>query len=99
MEQRTMSYEEQEAARRERLAEVGTLSPCPMCQTPRCLRTDYVRCNRCGVNWLDGEDLGRNPRSERWEKLLASLGAPSIRSTGISRTAPDGSASSAIENK
>lgn len=41
--------------RQERLNELGAEPPCPFCQTPRVTRSDYIRCNRCGVNWLDGE--------------------------------------------
>jgi hypothetical protein len=48
----TMTFEQQEAARRERLAEVGTEPPCPFCQRSRATRSDYIRCNRCGINWL-----------------------------------------------
>ena len=80
MEQRTMTYEEQEAARKERLAEVGTLPGCPLCGAARVARSDYVRCNGCGVNWMDGENLDRDPRAERWEKVLAS--ARSMKGTG-----------------
>ncbi len=61
----TMTYEEQEAARQERLSEVGTMPPCPFCHTPRVQRSDYIRCNPCGTNWLQGEDLSRDPRLTR----------------------------------
>lgn len=50
-----LTYEEQEANRLYRLNEVGTLRPCPFCLTQRVQRSDYVRCNPCGVNWLDEE--------------------------------------------
>ena len=50
-----LSYEEQEALREMRRNEPGALSPCPFCQTPRVQRSDYVRCNLCGINWLDEE--------------------------------------------
>lgn len=42
----------------ERIAEImtgGDLAPCPFCKVPRVRRTDYVRCCRCGINWLDQE--------------------------------------------
>lgn len=42
----------------ERIAEImtgGDLAPCPFCGVPRVRRTDYVRCCRCGINWLDQE--------------------------------------------
>lgn len=29
--------------------------PCPFCQMPRSQRSDYIRCQPCGVNWLAGE--------------------------------------------
>ena len=37
--------------------------PCPFCGLPRCLRSSYVRCQRCGVNWWEGTDLTRNPHA------------------------------------
>lgn len=48
-------HEQQEAERRERLSEVGTEPNCPFCQRPRVSRSDYIRCNHCGVNWLEEE--------------------------------------------
>jgi ribosomal protein L37AE/L43A len=50
-----LSYEEQEANRLERINELGTEPPCPFCKRPRVERTDYIRCNPCGVNWLNEE--------------------------------------------
>jgi len=50
-----LTYQEQEANRQERMNEPGTLSPCPFCQRPRVQRSDYIRCNPCGINWLDEE--------------------------------------------
>jgi hypothetical protein len=61
----TMSFAHQEEARQERLAEAGTMPPCPFCLKPRVQRSDYVRCNPCGTNWLRGEDLIRDPRLSR----------------------------------
>lgn len=49
----------------------GTLEPCPFCKTPRNQRSDYIRCRPCGLNWLEGEDLNRDPRLTRkplWAK-------------------------------
>jgi hypothetical protein len=65
-----LTYEEQEACRRENLAEVGTMPPCPFCQRPRAVRSDYIRCNRCGINWVKDEShlpnyLNRNPAAAR----------------------------------
>ena len=48
--------------RKDRLNEVGTEPPCPHCQRPRVKRSDYIRCNPCGANWMDGEDIFRNPQ-------------------------------------
>lgn len=61
----TMTFDQQEAARRERLSEVGTEPPCPFCQKPRVKRSDYIRCNPCGTNWLQGENIFKDPRASR----------------------------------
>jgi hypothetical protein len=61
------------AARKALLNERGTEPPCPLCQRPRVRRSDYIRCNPCGTNWLDGEDLSKDPRIERHTQLIASL--------------------------
>ncbi len=50
--------------------EPGTEPNCPWCGVPRVRRSDYVRCNPCGVNWLDSEMhlpnyLNRNPAAAR----------------------------------
>ena len=55
MEIRTLTFEEQELNRKERLNEVGTEPPCPWCGKPRVLRGDYVRCNQHITNWLASE--------------------------------------------
>lgn len=67
-----LTYEEQESERRERLNEKGTMPPCPFCHRPRVARSDYIRCNPCGINWLVEEShlrdyLNRNPSSARDE--------------------------------
>jgi ribosomal protein L37AE/L43A len=49
----------------ERKAEVGDQPDCPFCGTARLKRTDYIRCGKCGVNWMDGEDLSCDPRESR----------------------------------
>jgi hypothetical protein len=46
--------------------------PCPMCRRPRSQRSDYVRCTLCATNWMDGEDLNKNPKSERFKKMVES---------------------------
>src|ERR1700687_5287938 len=59
-----------EEFRRTLAMEVGTAPDCPFCQRPRVRRGDYIRCNPCGVNWLDQEMhlpsyLNRNPAAAR----------------------------------
>jgi hypothetical protein len=51
----------------------GTEPPCPFCKLPRVRRSDYVRCPRCLINWIDGldPDLDHDPRSERMRRMLA----------------------------
>lgn len=76
-----LTYEEQEAARMERLSEAGTEPPCPFCQRPRVSRTDYIRCNPCGTNWLDGEMhlpdyLNVDPRVARQKAARMAKGMP-----------------------
>jgi len=48
----------------------GGLSECPFCGVPRSKRSDYVRCSRCGINWLEGEDLGKHPKIDRFLKVV-----------------------------
>lgn len=60
------------STREERLAEVGTEPDCPFCHLPRVLRSSYIRCNECGINWLAEEMqlpdyLNRDPRVCRSE--------------------------------
>jgi hypothetical protein len=50
-----LTIEEAEANRQDRLNEPGTEPLCPFCRKPRVLRSDYIRCNPCGVNWLAEE--------------------------------------------
>lgn len=62
-------------SRDHRLAEVGTEPECPLCGRPRVTRSCYIRCNPCGVNWLDEEMhlpnyLQRDPRVVRREAAL-----------------------------
>jgi len=52
--------------------------PCPMCGRPRSQRSDYVRCTPCAANWLNGEDLTKDPRLSR-EPYLSS-----VRNRGMS---------------
>ncbi len=55
---------------REEVAVGGAESPCPFCELPRCRRSDYLRCSRCGINWLVGENTSKDPRTERQRKML-----------------------------
>ena len=76
-----LTYEQQEANRQDRLNEVGTEPPCPFCQRPRVLRSDYIRCNPCGVNWLNEEMnlpnyLNRDPRVSRVEAARMGKSVP-----------------------
>jgi hypothetical protein len=50
--------------------------PCPLCGRPRSQRSEYVRCTPCATNWMDGEDLGKDPRIDRFNQIRRS-GAPS----------------------
>ena len=49
--------------REQRLNEPGDQPPCPLCGTPRVLRSTYIRCNRDGVNWGMDEDWSRHPNN------------------------------------
>jgi hypothetical protein len=64
---------------RQEIIKGGGESPCPFCSLPRVRRSDYVRCARCGINWLEGEALGSNPQVERRRKLAAQQAATTIR--------------------
>lgn len=39
----------------ERINEPGDEPPCPFCKCNRVMRSCYIRCNHCGINWLDEE--------------------------------------------
>jgi hypothetical protein len=65
--------------REQRLNEQGSEPPCPFCQRSRVSRSNYIRCNPCGVNWLDEElslpdYLSRDPRVCRREAALTASG-------------------------
>ena len=69
--------------RQERLSELGTESACPFCQNPRVERSDYIRCNPCGVNWLQEEMhlpnyLNSDPRIARRELARTESAAKPI---------------------
>lgn len=46
--------------------------PCPFCHRPRSQRGDYIRCTPCALNWSAGEDLNKDPRIQRFKKMLES---------------------------
>lgn len=53
----TLTHEQQDANRRDRLAEKGTEAKCPFCHKARVRRSSYIRCLPCGINWSD-EEMG-----------------------------------------
>ena len=57
--------------RRAVLDEKGTCAPCPFCGKNRVQRSDYIRCNNCSINWDEGENLDKDPRTERYRKMVA----------------------------
>ena len=61
----------------------GSESPCPFCALPRCQRSDYIRCVRCGINWSPGDELDRDPRMSGLPRLTRGLGGkaevPAVR--------------------
>lgn len=65
--------------REERINEAGTEPACLFCQRPRVSRSDYIRCNHCGVNWLNEEMhlenyLFSDPRVRRREAARTAGG-------------------------
>lgn len=79
MEMVGMTEAQQVEARQFRLSEQGTEPDCPFCGNPRVERTSYIRCNPCGVNWLNEEMhlpnyLSRDPRVARREAALMASG-------------------------
>jgi uncharacterized Zn finger protein (UPF0148 family) len=60
---------------KEEIAKGGKESPCPLCRLPRVRRSDYIRCCRCGVNWISGEALDKDPRTARQRKLVDDMTA------------------------
>jgi hypothetical protein len=73
-----LTEEQREELRQQRLDEPGNEPPCPLCGRARVRRSDYIRCNPCGTNWLDGEALDRDPRLGR-EPYLSTRGTLSSR--------------------
>ena len=70
----SFTADQAERSRLKRVAEYrkgGKLSPCPCCGTPRFQMSDFIRCHVCSLNWVPGEDLNRNLRIERYEKMVA----------------------------
>lgn len=74
----------------ERINESGSEPPCPFCRHNRVMRSDYTRCNHCGINWLHEEMgipnyLNRDPRVARAE--AAHMANP-IKPTAAQRGEP-----------
>jgi uncharacterized Zn finger protein (UPF0148 family) len=57
----------------------GSESPCPSCGLPRVQRSDYVRCCACGINWLEGEALDKDPRAERQRKMVEQMQLTTVK--------------------
>jgi hypothetical protein len=83
-----LTLAEQEEAHRLRKSEVGTEAGCPFCGVARVSRSDYIRCNGCGVNWLEEEMwmpgyLDRDPRVSRAEAARTARGTkPTVDTSG-----------------
>lgn len=69
--------------REQRLAEVGSEPPCPQCGRPRVKRSSYIRCNPCGMNWSEGQDIFKHPHTRVTLSTGPATGAiaPTVRST------------------
>ena len=52
--------------------------PCPYCGLPRCQRSDYIRCSKCGLNW----DMGMEPAE--YERHPSMAGKPLTKAGGNS---------------
>ena len=79
----TLTIQQQESERQARLNEPGTGPACPFCHLPRQERSDYLRCNPCGVNWLDEEMhlpnyINLDPRTARRVAALTGGGTKPI---------------------
>ncbi len=77
--------------RRQLVMEQGTEPPCPWCGVPRVKRSDYIRCNPCGTNWIDSERnltdskgslyLETNPQAARdHARMVATASKPAEKS-------------------
>ena len=84
-----MSQADIQASRQAVMDETGDMPPCPFCQRARVQRSDYLRCCRCGINWLDSEMhfrgyLNRNPAAGRSEaaRMVVSVKRPAESAEG-----------------
>jgi ribosomal protein L37AE/L43A len=68
--------EQMSMTREQRLGELGSEPPCPQCGKPRVSRSSYIRCNPCGMNWGEGQDIFKHPHM----KAIPSTG-PAIDTT------------------
>lgn len=78
----------------EELKKGGTEAPCPFCNLPRVQRSDYIRCVVCGTNWMEGEALDKDPRSERLRRMIddsaaANTNSPKKSAYGERNNGPD----------
>jgi len=81
-----MTHAQAEDLRMDRMNEMGTEPMCPFCGALRVGRNDYIRCNPCGVNWLNEEMhlpnyLERDPRVARREVVLMASATKPIADT------------------
>jgi hypothetical protein len=71
--------------RRREIERGGTEAPCPLCGLARVRRSDYIRCCRCGINWLPGENLGEDPRTARLRSMVEFAQAGRSKNQGEKR--------------
>jgi hypothetical protein len=73
-------------------SEAGTEEPCPFCYVPRVMRRSYIRCNQCGVNWLDEERtlspdyLNKDPRLSRPRAVQPATSSKSASMSAVAST-------------
>ena len=72
MEALMLTEAQRQELRRDRVNELGTLPICPINPEHgnRVQRSDYIRCGKCGMNWLDGENWETDPKAERYHNII-----------------------------
>ncbi len=83
------TQQDQEKMRQEAIDEPGSEPPCPFCKRPRVSRSSYIRCNACGINWVDEEMglpdyLDLDPRVSRDRDRRARMGTETRPTAGTS---------------